>query len=95
MIQSFADATTRDLYHGRPTREARAIDPALWPVVRRKLDRLNAATELRDLFDPGSRLKALKGRLAGWYELRVNRQYRIYFHFTDGHAYDVRVGDDH
>jgi len=96
VIQSFGDSTTSDLYHGKNTPAARAIPKELWPVVRRKLDLVNAATAVQDLrVPPGNRLKAMKGRAAGWFEIRVNDQYRLYFRFEDGNAFDVRCGDDH
>jgi hypothetical protein len=46
VIQSFADAATADLFNGKDTKAARAFDKALWPVIRRKLDRVNAAHEV-------------------------------------------------
>jgi toxin HigB-1 len=96
VIQAFADRTTEDLYAGRNTPAARKIAQDLWPIIRRKLDRLQMATELRDLADlPGHRLTRVKGGAREVYEIRVNRQYRIYFRFVEGHAYDVRCGDDH
>jgi proteic killer suppression protein len=96
VIQSFADAATADLFNGRDTKAARAFDKALWPVIRRKLDRVNAAHELRDLATPlGNRLEALKGDQRGRYSVRVNQQVRITFRFDVGHAHDVRCEDYH
>jgi proteic killer suppression protein len=95
VIQSFADVTTADLFHGKSTPAARAIPKELWRVVHRKLDMVNAAAAIQDLrVPPGNRLTAMKGRGAG-FEIRVNDQYRIYFRFEDGNAFDVRCGDDH
>ena len=96
MIQSFADATTRDIYDVVESRAARRIPKALWPVVRRKLDALQAATSTEDLKNiPGNRFKALKGDLKGRYSIRINRQYRLTFRFERGHALDVRCEDYH
>jgi proteic killer suppression protein len=96
VIQTFADATTADLFHGANSKAARAIDTALWPVVHRKLDLVNAAAAVQDLrVPPGNRLEALKGKQAGRWSIRVNRQYRITFRFTDGHAFEVRCEDYH
>jgi proteic killer suppression protein len=65
-------------------------------VVHRKLDLVNAAAAIQDLrVPPGNYLKALKGHRTSWFEIRVNQQYRIYFRFEDGNAFDVRCGDDH
>jgi proteic killer suppression protein len=96
MIVSFDDATTEDLFHGANTKAARSIDRAIWPVVRRKLDLVNAAASLEDLrVPPGNRLEALKGDQKGRHSIRVNDQYRVTFRFENGTAHDVRCEDDH
>jgi len=96
VIQSFGDAATDALYHGRGGRSARSLPKPLWPIILRKLDKLNAATRLEDLMvPPGNRLEALKGDRKGRLSIRVNRQYRITFRFAEGNAFDVRCEDDH
>lgn len=96
MIQTFADATTTDLFNGTNTKAARRIDKAIWPIVRRKLDMVNAASAVRDLrVPPNNRLEALKGEQAGRFSIRVNRQYRITFRFDEGNAFEVRCEDYH
>lgn len=88
---------TLDLYDGRDSKVARRrIAKDLWPVVRRKLDALNAATSLQDLAGvPGNRLDALKGDQRGGHGIRINEQHRITFRFEHQHAYDVRCQDYH
>ena len=45
-----------------------------------KLDRLEAAVELKDLAAlPGNRFEALKGDRKGQYSIRINDQWRICF----------------
>jgi len=62
----------------------------------RKLDLLNAATELRDLrAPPGNRLEALKGKPRGKHSIRINEQWRIVFRWTSGDAHDVEMADYH
>lgn len=95
MIRSWADKATEDVYDGSNSRVARTIPRNTWSALRRKLDRLEAARELRDLSDPGLRLEPLKGDLRGRYSLRVNLQYRITFRWENGDAYDVRCEDYH
>lgn len=57
-------------------------------VARRKLDLIGAAAEIRDLtVPPGNRLEKLKGRLAGFYSIRVNEPFRIAFKFGAGQAW--------
>ncbi|HWB16056.1 MAG TPA: type II toxin-antitoxin system RelE/ParE family toxin [Vicinamibacterales bacterium] len=96
MIQSFADDATKDIYNGVNTKVARRLPKALWPIVRRKLDALNAANRVELLREPpGNHLEALKGDRAGSWSVRVNDQYRITFRFVDGHAHDVACEDYH
>jgi proteic killer suppression protein len=96
VIQSFADASTEDIFNGKDSKAARNVDKALWPVVRRKLDMVNAATKLDDLrVPPGNRLEALKGDQNGRHSIRVNERWRITFRFENGNAQSVCCEDYH
>jgi proteic killer suppression protein len=96
VIRSFADQTTADLFHGRNSKAARRIPRDIWPVVVRKLDRVNAAAAVSFLADPpANRLEALRGDQRGRYSIRVNDQYRVTFRFERGDAFEVRVEDYH
>ena len=96
MIQSFADATTRDIWNGVNSRAARRIPRELWSGVQRKLDQLDAVVRLQDLrIPPGNMLHALRGDRAGFHAIRVNDQYRIIFRFEGEHARDVQCVDYH
>ncbi len=96
MIKSWGDQGTADVWDGKNTKEARQIPKNLWGAVSRKLDALDAATELRDLqFPPGNRLHELKGDQKGRHAIRVNDQYRITFEWKDGDAREVRCEDYH
>jgi toxin HigB-1 len=96
MIRSFADDATRDIWNGVNSKAARRLPRALWPVIRRKLDQLDAVRQLEDLrVPPGNRLHALTGNLAGYHAIRVNDQYRILFRFEGNDARDVRCTDYH
>ena len=96
MIASFGDDTTRHIFDGVNSKEARRISIQLWPTIVRKLDMLNVAHKLGDLAaPPGNRLEALKGNLKGLHSIRVNDQYRIIFRWTDSNAADVRITDYH
>jgi toxin HigB-1 len=65
-------------------------------VVKRKLDMVHYAEELRDLkVPPGNRLEPLTGDLKGYYSIRVNDQWRIVFGWTDSGPNEVRVCDYH
>jgi proteic killer suppression protein len=90
MIQSFADATTADLWAERNTKAARRVPRDIWPVVLRKLTLLDAAQRLEDISAvPGNRLDALAGDRKGQHSIRVNQQYRSTFRWEKNDAYDV------
>jgi len=96
MIRSFADGSTRDVWNGVNSKAARRIPRALWPIVQRKLDQIDAVMKLDDLrVPPGNRLHALEGDRAGYHAVRVNDQYRIVFRFEGEDASDVRCTDYH
>ena len=96
MIITFLSETTRDIYDGLESKQARKVPQTIWKVAERKLDLLNAAHSLNDLkAPPANRLEALQGRLKGKYSIRVNDQYRLVFEFRDGNAYEVEIIDYH
>ncbi len=65
-------------------------------IALRKLDQLNAATELRDMAaPPGNRLEALKGSRKGQHSVRINDQWRLCFVWTRQGPKDVEIVDYH
>jgi proteic killer suppression protein len=93
MIRSFRDKDTERLFHRvRKVKFARSLQrPAL-----RKLLLLHAARPLEDLrVPPANRLEKLTGDREGWYSIRINDQWRVCFHWEDGHAYYVEIVDYH
>ena len=96
MIQSFADATTADLWDERNTKAARRVPRDLRPTVLRTLTLVDSAQRLEDLAGlPGNRLEALAGDRKGQHSIRVNQQYRITFRWEKHHAHDVCCEDYH
>ena len=81
MILSYRDKRTRDFALGKRVNAFAGIErPA-----RVKLDRLEAAVDLRDLAAlPGNRFEMLKGNRKGQYSVRINDQWRICFEWSDG-----------
>jgi toxin HigB-1 len=76
VIVSYRDKRTRDFASGKRVKAFSGIEH----TARLKLDRLEAAVELRDLAAlPGNRLEALKGDRKGQYSIRINDQWRICF----------------
>jgi toxin HigB-1 len=97
MIKSFATQGSADIFNRLPSREARRTCPeSLWPVVRRKLDLINAAVSLNSLrMPPGNRLEALQHDRAGQGSIRINEKYRVCFVWTEQGAEQVEVVDYH
>jgi proteic killer suppression protein len=96
MIRTIADDTTRDIWNGVNSRAARRVPRALWPVIQRNLDQIDAVSELAELrVPPGNRLHPLSQDLAGYHAIRANDQYRIIFRFAGHDAHDVRCTDYH
>ena len=81
MIVSYRDRRTERFARGDAVKEISGF--ARQAEVR--LDRLDAATSLRDLGAlPGNRLEALKGNRKGQHSIRINDQWRICFEWPDG-----------
>jgi proteic killer suppression protein len=80
MIVSYQDKRTRDFADGKRVKVFFGIErPA-----RLKLDRMEAATVLKDLAVlPGNRFEALAGNRKGQYSIRINHQWRICFEWPD------------
>ena len=61
-------------------------------AARLKLDRLEAATMLKDVAAlPGNRFEALKGARRGQYSIRINDQWRICFEWPEKSPGPVNV----
>lgn len=96
MIVSFSDEATADLFHGKNTARARRFPPDVQLRAIRKLDLLNAASDINDLrAPPSNRLEKLSGDLAEFWSIRVNDQWRVVFRWNDGSALNVRLVDYH
>jgi toxin HigB-1 len=80
MILSYRGKRTSDFAAGKRVKAFSSIERA----ARLKLDRLEAATALRDLGAlPGNRFEALAGDRKGQYSIRINDQWRICFEWPD------------
>ncbi len=71
-LRSFKDPRLRNLFNEQADRH---LDRGLQRIIVRKIQLLEAATELATLkVPPGNRLEALKGDRHGTWSIRVNRQ---------------------
>jgi proteic killer suppression protein len=76
VIVSCRDKRTRDFAVGKYVKAFSGLERS----ARLKLDRLEAATSLRDLAAlPGNRFEVLRGDRKGQYSIRINEQWRICF----------------
>lgn len=95
VVRSWSDKATEDVFHGVDSKAARSLPRTTWGALVRKLDRLDSASALRDLANPGARLERLKGDQKGRYGIRVNDRYRVTFRWGNGDAHEVRCEDYH
>jgi len=80
VILSYRDNRTRDFAAGKRVKAFSEFERS----ARLKLDRMEAATSLRDLVAlPGNRFEALVGDRKGQYSIRINDQWRICFEWVD------------
>ena len=64
--------------------------------MQRKLRMLDAAVKLTDLkIPPNNQLEALKADREGQYSIRVNRQWRVCFRWTENGPSQVEIVDCH
>jgi len=92
VIRCFSDRDTEPLFHSGQTQHGAAIAN----VASRKLDMLDAATELADLQEPpGNRLERLSGDRLGQHSIRINGQWRLCFVWTPAGPEAVEMVDYH
>jgi len=93
VIQSFACEETQRIYDGKVSRK---LPQDLLNVMQRKLRMLDAASKIIDLrVPPNNQLEALKGNRRGQYSIRVNRQWRLCFRWSENGPANVELVDYH
>lgn len=96
MIRNLVGKMTRDIYDGVESRQARKLPKELWDKARRLLDQMNAAPSAQFLrIPPSNRLEKLRGRLGGFWSLRINDRWRIVFQWEGTDALNVEILDYH
>lgn len=96
MIISFGNQLAQDIFDDRKSKLTRHFPAELYRVARRKILYLHDADNLTDLrVPPGNRLEPLKGKLQGFYSIRINDQWRVIFKWSDGGAFEVKILDYH
>ena len=93
MIKSFACKNTENIFYAQKVRK---FSLQFRKAACRRLKYLNSASDLFDLgAPPSNRLEKLKGLTSKSYSIRINRQWRITFIWSKGHAYNVCIEDYH
>jgi toxin HigB-1 len=81
VIVGYRDSRTRGFAAGKRIKAFSGFERS----ARLKLDRVEAATSLKDLSAlPGNRFEALAGDRRGQYSIRINDQWRICFEWLAG-----------
>ena len=95
----FKDRDIEAFWADRSRFVPRRVPPELRKTLFRKLQMLDAAESSRSLNDlrvpPSNHLERLEGDRAGRYSIRVNRQWRLCFLWTDCGIEGVEFVDDH
>ena len=93
MIRSFATKETELVFNRRFSRK---LPHDIQRRARIKLEMLDADEQLEDLrLRPSNYLENLSGNRAGQQSIRINDQWRLYFTWENGHAYQVEITDYH
>ena len=93
MIKNFREKEPEKIWHGL---RSRRLPQDIQQIARRKLRMTNNARSLNDLrVPPANRLEALRGKRAGQHSVRINDQWRICFHWSEGDALNVEIVDYH
>ena len=92
MIESFRHKGLEDFFY---TGKKKGIIPEHADRLGRILDRLNAASEIRDMNYPGSNLHKLAGDKKDQYAVKVSGNWRVIFEFLQGDAHIVDYDDYH
>lgn len=92
MIQEFRDRDTERAFHGQSVPAFHGFAAS----ALRRLEILNRANSLAELrISKGNRLERLAGDRDGQHSIRINRQWRICFRWTDNGPHDVEIVDYH
>lgn len=96
-IRTFGDQMTADVAAGLNTKHSRRLPQRVWGQAKRRLDLIaNAKSTLDIAAFPGTRVKEMTQTKPGYYSVWINDQYRLFFQFVNGDAYDVYIeGEDH
>lgn len=88
MIKSFRDDWLQTFY--QTGRNPGPIPAMIVSALNRKLDLIDASVSEADLrVPPGNRFEHLEGKKSHLCSIRVNKQYRLIFEWSNGQARDI------
>ncbi len=91
-IKSFRCRETKKLFETGSSLRFKTIEAQ----ATLKLDQLDTVSQLSELaMPPGNQLKALKGDRLGQFSIRINKQWRLCFSWTDEGPINVEIVDYH
>lgn len=93
MIVTFGDKECEKIFK---LTFSRKIAPDIQERAYHKLVAIHEAVSLENLRQPPSNhLELLKGDLAGFHSIRIDKQWRIIFRWDGQDAHDVQISDYH
>ena len=93
MIISFGSKETELIWKGIRVKK---MPVEIQSAGRRKLRMLNNSQDIMDLrIPPSNRLEKHSGKLKDFYSIRINKQWRIIFKWTNSNASEVEIIDYH
>jgi proteic killer suppression protein len=92
MIKSFKHKGLEDFFY---TGSKKGIRPEHANRLEKILDRLNAASDIKDMDYPGSFLHQLSEDKKDQYAVKVSGNWRVFFEFFNGDAFIVDYDDYH
>jgi len=92
MISSFKHKGLRELFESG---KSKRIPSDFAPRLLRQMDAINQADTPEQLNFPGYDLHELKGKRAGSWAMKVNKNWRLTFRFFGGEATDLDLEDYH
>jgi proteic killer suppression protein len=93
VIDSFACKETAKIFRSERSRK---FPGDIQERAKRGLMQIHMATELAQIaLPPSNHLHPLQGDLAGFWAIKINKQWRIVFRWEDGRASHVKITDYH
>ena len=92
MIKSFIHKGLEDFFYDGTRKGIQAKHASKLEAI---LDRLDAATEIKDMSYPGSGLHLVLPKKKGRWAIEVSGNWRLTFGFKDGDAFNINIEDYH